>query len=135
MASSSPRYGYLKKLIEEANTAEDTRRLLQFCCWENPQFSHAVLYELLWQIAFAYTYELRPYLDQTRPSTTSLGPTKTKLDFPWPTPSCSRTSLITLTSPCSYSGRTLQSLKTILSYIKVIFGRFTICIKRYVKDP
>ena len=58
-----PRYGYLKKLIEEANTAEDTRRLLQFCCWENPQFSHAVLYELLWQIAFAYTYELRPYLD------------------------------------------------------------------------
>ena len=22
-----------------------------------------VLYELLWQIAFAYTYELRPYLD------------------------------------------------------------------------
>ena len=59
----SPRYGYLKKLIEEANTAEDTRRLLQFCCWENPQFSHAVLYELLWQIAFAYTYELRPYLD------------------------------------------------------------------------
>ena len=63
MTSSSPRYGYLKKLIEEANTAEDTRRLLQFCCWENPQFSHAVLYELLWQIAFAYTYELRPYLD------------------------------------------------------------------------
>ena len=57
------RQGYLKKLIEEAGQAEDTRRLLQFCCWENPQFSHAVLYELLWQIAFAYTYELRPYLD------------------------------------------------------------------------
>ena len=57
------RYGYLKKLIEEANQSEDTKRLLQFCCWENPLFSHAVLYELLWQIAFAYTYELRPYLD------------------------------------------------------------------------
>ena len=57
------RYGYLKKLIEEANQGEDTKRLLQFCCWENPLFSHAVLYELLWQIAFAYTYELRPYLD------------------------------------------------------------------------
>ena len=57
------RYGYLKKIIEEANQGEDTRKLLQFCCWENPQFSHAVLYELLWQIAFAYTYELRPYLD------------------------------------------------------------------------
>ena len=25
-------------------------RLLQFCCWDNPQFSHAVLYELLWQV-------------------------------------------------------------------------------------
>ena len=54
---------YLKKLIEEANAQEDTKKLLQFCCWENPTFSHAVLYELLWQIAIAYTYELRPYLD------------------------------------------------------------------------
>ena len=54
---------YLKKLIEEANSQEDTKKLLQFCCWENPTFSHAVLYELLWQIAIAYTYELRPYLD------------------------------------------------------------------------
>ncbi len=57
------RYGYLKKLIEEANGQEDTRKLLQFCSWENPTFSHAVLHELLWQIAIAYTHELRPYLD------------------------------------------------------------------------
>ena len=57
------RFGYLKKLIEEANAQEDTRKLLQFLCWENPSFSHAVLYELLWQIAVAYTYELRPYID------------------------------------------------------------------------
>ena len=57
------RYGYLKKLIEEANAQEDTKKLLQFLCWENPTFSHAVLYELLWQIAVAYTYELRPYID------------------------------------------------------------------------
>lgn len=57
------RFGYLKKLIEEANTQEDTRRLVQFCSWENPSFSHAVLHELLWQIAIAYTHELRPYLD------------------------------------------------------------------------
>ncbi len=42
---------------------EDTKKLLQFLCWENPTFSHAVLYELLWQIAVAYTYELRPYID------------------------------------------------------------------------
>jgi len=32
---------------------------VQFCCWENPHFSHSVLYELLWQISFAYTNELR----------------------------------------------------------------------------
>jgi ubiquitin carboxyl-terminal hydrolase 9/24 len=57
------RYSYLKKLIEEANGQEDTKKLLQFCSWENPTFSHAVLHELLWQIAIAYTHELRPYLD------------------------------------------------------------------------
>ena len=56
-------YSYLKKLIEEANAQEDTKKLLQFCSWENPTFSHAVLHELLWQIAIAYTHELRPYLD------------------------------------------------------------------------
>lgn len=57
------RYTYLKKLLEEANTQEDTKKLFQFCCWENPTFSHAILYELLWQIGTAYTYELRPYID------------------------------------------------------------------------
>ena len=57
------RYGYLKKIIEEANTQEDTKKLLQFCSWENPTFSHAVLYELLWQVGIVYPYELRPYLD------------------------------------------------------------------------
>ena len=57
------RYTYLKKLVEEANAQDDTKKLLQFCSWENPSFSHAVLLELLWQIAIVYTYELRPYLD------------------------------------------------------------------------
>ena len=50
------------QVIEDANSTEDTKKLLQFCSWENPTFSHTVLYELLWQIAFAYTHELRPYL-------------------------------------------------------------------------
>ncbi|MPC30744.1 putative ubiquitin carboxyl-terminal hydrolase FAF-Y [Portunus trituberculatus] len=54
---------YVKKIIEDANTSEDTVKLLKFCCWENPLFSSAVLSELLWQIAYSYTYELRPYLD------------------------------------------------------------------------
>lgn len=57
------RFNYLKKLIEEGNSLEDTKLLLMFCSWENPTFSHAVLHELLWQIAIAYTHELRPYLE------------------------------------------------------------------------
>lgn len=36
---------------------------VQYCSWENPHFSSVVLSELLWQIAYSYTYELRPYLD------------------------------------------------------------------------
>ncbi|ROT75033.1 USP9X protein variant [Penaeus vannamei] len=54
---------YVKKIIEDANSSEDTVKLLKFCCWENPLFSSTVLSELLWQIAYSYTYELRPYLD------------------------------------------------------------------------
>lgn len=54
---------YVKKIIEDANTSEDTVKLLKFCCWENPLFSSTVLSELLWQIAYSYTYELRPHLD------------------------------------------------------------------------
>ncbi|XP_078379070.1 ubiquitin carboxyl-terminal hydrolase 9X-like isoform X2 [Oculina patagonica] len=54
---------YLKKVIEESTTSEETLKLLRFCCWENPHFSRIVLSELLWQVAFSYTYELRPYLD------------------------------------------------------------------------
>ncbi|XP_071033260.1 ubiquitin carboxyl-terminal hydrolase 9X isoform X5 [Parasteatoda tepidariorum] len=54
---------YLKKIIEDANTSEDTFRLLKFCSWENPHFSSMVLNELLWQVSYSYTYELRPHLD------------------------------------------------------------------------
>lgn len=54
---------YVKKVIEDASGAEDTLKLLQFCSWENPQFSSAVLGELLWQVAYTYTYELRPFVD------------------------------------------------------------------------
>jgi ubiquitin carboxyl-terminal hydrolase 9/24 len=54
---------YVKKIIEEANTAEDTIKLLKFCSWENPHFSSTVLTELLWQIAYSYAYELRPHLE------------------------------------------------------------------------
>ena len=56
-------YSYVKKLIEDCNNSEETTKLLRFCCWENPHFSSKVLSELLWQVAYSYTYELRPYLD------------------------------------------------------------------------
>ncbi|CAH1782281.1 unnamed protein product [Owenia fusiformis] len=57
------RTSYVKKLIEDANNSEETTKLLRFCSWENPHFSSTVLSELLWQVAYSYTYELRPYLD------------------------------------------------------------------------
>uniref|UniRef100_A0A4W4HFZ0 ubiquitinyl hydrolase 1 n=1 Tax=Electrophorus electricus TaxID=8005 RepID=A0A4W4HFZ0_ELEEL len=57
------RTSYVKKIIEDCSSSEETIKLLRFCCWENPQFSSTVLSELLWQVAYSYTYELRPYLD------------------------------------------------------------------------
>ncbi|XP_023706840.1 probable ubiquitin carboxyl-terminal hydrolase FAF-X isoform X1 [Cryptotermes secundus] len=57
------RTSYIKKLIEDANLSEETVKLLQFCCWENPHFSRTVLSELLWQIAYAYCHELRHHMD------------------------------------------------------------------------
>lgn len=57
------RTSYVKKIIEDCSNSDETIKLLRFCCWENPQFSSTVLSELLWQVAYSYTYELRPYLD------------------------------------------------------------------------
>lgn len=57
------RTSYVKKVIEDCNNSEDTTKLLRFCSWENPHFSSTVLSELLWQVAYSYTYELKPYLD------------------------------------------------------------------------
>ncbi|KAK4027909.1 probable ubiquitin carboxyl-terminal hydrolase FAF-X [Daphnia magna] len=57
------RNNFVKKLLEDASGIEETSRLLRYCCWENNHFSFVVLSEILWQVAFAYTYELRPHLD------------------------------------------------------------------------
>uniref|UniRef100_T1K7L4 DUF3517 domain-containing protein n=2 Tax=Tetranychus urticae TaxID=32264 RepID=T1K7L4_TETUR len=54
---------YVKKIIEDVNSSEDTLQLLRYCSWENPAFSFNVLNELLWQIEYTYAYELRPHLD------------------------------------------------------------------------
>lgn len=53
----------MKKLIEETQLTEETLKLLQFICWENPQMSKTVLSEVLWQIAFAYCNELKHHIE------------------------------------------------------------------------
>lgn len=57
------RTSYLKKVIEDTNILDDCVKLLQYCSWENPHFSRAVLGELLWQVSFAYCHDLRHYFD------------------------------------------------------------------------
>lgn len=54
---------YLKKIIKEATSLEETFNLLKFCCWENPGFSKNALCEILCHIANSYSYELRPYFE------------------------------------------------------------------------
>lgn len=56
-------YSYVKKVIEDSNLTEESVKLLQYCSWENPNFSRVVLSELLWQIAFAYCQELRHHME------------------------------------------------------------------------
>lgn len=50
---------YIKKLIEDTNVGEDGIKLLQYCSWENPQFSQSILTELLWHCGFAYWHDMR----------------------------------------------------------------------------
>lgn len=57
------RQNYVKKLLEDANTSEDTCKLFKFLSWENPAFSFTLLNELLCQIGYSYNYELKPHLD------------------------------------------------------------------------
>lgn len=54
---------YVKKLLEESNASEDTLNLIKFLSWECMSFSLIALSEVLFQISYAYTYELRPFLD------------------------------------------------------------------------
>jgi ubiquitin carboxyl-terminal hydrolase 9/24 len=54
---------YVKKLLEDAPSLDDTIKLLKFLCWENMNFSLILLNELLWMITYHYSYELKPHLD------------------------------------------------------------------------
>ncbi|XP_037709570.1 probable ubiquitin carboxyl-terminal hydrolase FAF isoform X2 [Drosophila subpulchrella] len=57
------RTGYIKKVIEDTNVGDEGLKLLQYCSWENPHFSRAVLTELLWQCGFAYCHDMRHHTD------------------------------------------------------------------------
>ena len=57
------RNAYVKKVLEDANSSEETIKMFKYCSWENPSFSSMVLTEILWQIAYSYSYELRPHLE------------------------------------------------------------------------
>lgn len=57
------RTSYIKKLTEDTNVGEDGIRLLQYCSWENPQFSHLILTELMWQCGYAYWHDMRHHTD------------------------------------------------------------------------
>ena len=50
------RNNFVKKLLEDASGIEETSRLLRYCCWENNQFSFAVLSEILWQVGLMRFY-------------------------------------------------------------------------------
>ncbi len=54
---------YVKKLLEDAASSEDTVKLMKYLCWENMNFSLVLLNELLWMITYHYSYELKPHLD------------------------------------------------------------------------
>ena len=56
-------FSYIKKLIEDTNSGEDGLKLLQYCSWENPQFSRAILIELLWQCGYAYWHDMRHHTE------------------------------------------------------------------------
>ncbi|XP_067944193.1 ubiquitin carboxyl-terminal hydrolase 9X-like [Watersipora subatra] len=54
---------FVKKIVEENINQDDTKHLLLYLSFENARFSAELLNELLWQIAYIYTNEMRPYLD------------------------------------------------------------------------
>lgn len=54
---------YVKKLLEDIQVGEEGLKLLQFCSWENPQFTRLLLMELLWQCGFAYWLDMRHHTD------------------------------------------------------------------------
>lgn len=57
------RTSYIKKLTEDTNVGDDGIKLLQYCSWENPHFSHLILSELMWQCGYAYWHDMRHHTE------------------------------------------------------------------------
>ncbi|XP_055619318.1 probable ubiquitin carboxyl-terminal hydrolase FAF isoform X2 [Toxorhynchites rutilus septentrionalis] len=57
------RVSYIKRLIEDTNIGEEGVKLLQYCTWENPHFSRALLAELLWHCGYAYWHDMRHHTE------------------------------------------------------------------------
>lgn len=57
------RVSYVKRLIEDTNIGEEGVKLLQYCSWENPHFSRALLAELLWHCGYAYWHDMKHHTE------------------------------------------------------------------------
>lgn len=54
---------FVKKLLDDGPSMDETVKLVKFLSWENFSFSLVLLNELLWMTAYHYTYELKPHLE------------------------------------------------------------------------
>ncbi|XP_064393950.1 probable ubiquitin carboxyl-terminal hydrolase FAF-X [Halichondria panicea] len=61
--NSSQSTTFVKKLIEDSCSMDETVRFLAFCCWENWSFSVVVINELLAEVNQVQAFDLRPYFD------------------------------------------------------------------------
>lgn len=52
---------FTKKIIKEYISLEENKKLMQFCCWENDEFSRYIIDEFLSLINNSYNHELDPY--------------------------------------------------------------------------
>ena len=53
---------YVKRLIDDSTITEESAKLVQFCCWENPTFTQVILSEILWKITVSNFQDFRNLL-------------------------------------------------------------------------
>ncbi|CAF3335952.1 unnamed protein product [Rotaria socialis] len=54
---------FIKKIIEDSGSCEESLRLLRFLVWENPDITSIVLNEIMTLLAMYHTYDFRGHLD------------------------------------------------------------------------